>query len=183
MDAMKVFDRRRVLKATTGILAGLVVAGTPLAVVAKGRAWAIELGALSSEEAAKLVAMARTLFPHDRLDDLAYAGVVRSIDEESRKDDRLLKLLKAGVRSLPDNFAKLSEPERVSALKTMEAGDFFQTMRLKTVQRLYASPMAYACFGYQGESFSEGGYLLRGFNDLHWLPEVPLEDSGPMPLG
>jgi hypothetical protein len=71
----------------------------------------------------------------------------------------------------------------VSALKTVEAGDFFQTMRLKTVQLLYASPMAYACFGYQGESFSEGGYLLRGFNDLHWLPEVPLEDSGPMPLG
>jgi hypothetical protein len=24
---------------------------------------------------------------------------------------------------------------------------------------------------------------LRGFNDLKWLPEVPLADSGPMPLG
>jgi hypothetical protein len=23
--------------------------------------------------------------------------------------------------------------------------------------------------------------LLRGFNDLRWLPEVPLSDSGPVP--
>jgi hypothetical protein len=70
----------------------------------------------------------------------------------------------------------------VRALKNIENGDFFQTMRLKTVQLLYASPMAYACFGYEGESFSKGGYLLRGFNDLHWLPEVPAEDSGPLPF-
>jgi len=23
---------------------------------------------------------------------------------------------------------------------------------------------------------------LRGFNDLRWLPEVPMQDSGPMPV-
>jgi hypothetical protein len=42
--------------------------------------------------------------------------------------------------------------------------------------------MAYAYFGYEGEAFSKGGYLFRGFNDLHWLPEVPLDDGGPMPV-
>ena len=35
----------------------------------------------------------------------------------------------------------------------------------------------------KAKSFSKGGYLLRGFNDLKWLPDVPLADSGPMPVG
>jgi hypothetical protein len=56
-------------------------------------------------------------------------------------------------------------------------------VRLKTLLVLYNNPIAWAHFGFQGESFSKGGYLLRGFNDLKWLPEVPLADSGPMPLG
>jgi hypothetical protein len=68
----------------------------------------------------------------------------------------------------------------VTALKKIESSEFFQTMRLKTLQVLYATPMAYAYFGYEGEAFSKGGYLSRGFNDLHWLPEVPLEDGGPV---
>jgi hypothetical protein len=45
---------------------------------------------------------------------------------------------------------------------------------------LYASPLVYAYFGYEGEAFSKGGYLLRGFNDLRWLPEVPSADGGPV---
>jgi hypothetical protein len=55
-------------------------------------------------------------------------------------------------------------------------------MRLKTLQVLYASSIAYAYFGYEGEAFSKGGYVERGFNTLRWLPEVPLEDSGPLPM-
>jgi len=46
---------------------------------------------------------------------------------------------------------------------------------------LYATPLAQALLGYEGEAFSKGGYLLRGFNDLRWLPEVPLADAGPVP--
>ena len=49
-----------------------------------------------------------------------------------------------------------------------------------TLATLYASPLAYAHFGYEGEAYSKGGYLTRGFNDLDWLPDVPLEDSGPV---
>ena len=64
----------------------------------------------------------------------------------------------------------------------MESSAFFQALRLKTVQVLYATSMAYAYFGYEGEAFSKGGHLLRGFSDLRWLPEVPLEDGGPMPV-
>jgi hypothetical protein len=40
--------------------------------------------------------------------------------------------------------------------------------------------MAYAHFGYQGEAFSKGGYIFRGFNDLTWLPNPPPEASPPV---
>jgi hypothetical protein len=52
-------------------------------------------------------------------------------------------------------------------------------MRVKVLGVLYATEMAYNFFGYEGEAFSKGGYLFRGFNDLRWLPDVPLADSGP----
>jgi hypothetical protein len=68
---------------------------------------------------------------------------------------------------------------RVAALKKVEQTPFFQTMRVK-VFGLYASEYAYKYFGYEGEAFSKGGYLFRGFNDLRWLPDVPLADSGPV---
>ena len=61
------------------------------------------------------------------------------------------------------------------------ANIFFQGLRTQTLRVLYSTPWAYAQFGYEGEAFSKGGYLFRGFNDLRWLPEVPESDSGPVP--
>ncbi len=175
-------NRRELLKATTGVLAGLVIPGSPLAAIAGGRAWAIDLTALTSSDGAALMAMTRTLMPHDKLDDAAYALVIQALDADAGKDETLLKTLREGIASLGPDFAKNSEGERVEMLKKLESSAFFQTMRLKTVQVLYSSPLAYAYFGYEGEAFSKGGYLLRGFNNLRWLPEVPLEDGGPMPV-
>jgi hypothetical protein len=176
-------DRRRLLKASTGLLTGWVIAGSPLAMLARGRAWALNLSAFTTSEATTLTAMARTLFPHDKLDDLAYALVVQSFDLECLNDEKTFKLIRSGIHSLPADFAINSEATRIEALKQIESTEFFQTVRQKTMQFLYSSPMAYAYFGYEGEAFSKGGYLLRGFNDLHWLPEVPADDSGPMPTG
>jgi hypothetical protein len=105
------------------------------------------------------------------------------MDGDAAKDASLLKMMKEGLKTLGTNFAAASESERVESLKKMESSPFFQTTRVKTLQLLYANPIAYAYFGYEGEAFSKGGYLFRGFNDLRWLPEVPAEDSGPLPAG
>ena len=183
MDQLVNLNRRELLKTTTGLLTGWVVAGTPLALIAPGRAWAIDLAALTSSEGAALLRMARTIAPHDKLDDAAYALVIKTVDTDAAKDANILKMVKEGVAALGAGFASDSETERVEALKKIESSPFFQTMRLKTLQVLYSSPIAYAYFGYEGEAFSKGGYLFRGFNDLRWLPEVPAEDSGPLPAG
>jgi hypothetical protein len=174
--------RREFLKTTTGLLTGLVVAGSPLALIAPGRAWAVDLTAFTSSEAALLMSVARTIAPHDKLDDAAYALVVQAVDSDAAKDGNIRKVFREGLGRLGAKFVKATEVDRVAALKRVESSEFFQAVRLKTLQVLYASPIAYAYFGYEGEAFSKGGYLERGFNNLRWLPEVPLEDGGPLPM-
>jgi hypothetical protein len=154
--------------------------GSPLALIAPTRAWAVDLTSLTSWEGLTLMAAARTIAPHDKLDDAAYALVIRALDSAAAMDEALRKQLQAGVASLGATFVSSSESARVAALRRVEPTPFFQNLRIKTLQVLYSTPLAYAYFGYEGEAFSKGGYLLRGFNDLRWLPEVPLADSGPV---
>lgn len=174
-------NRRKLLKAYAGALTGVVVSGSPLALWAKGRAWAMDLAAFSSAEAATLMTMVRTILPHDKLDDLAYAQVVKAIDQQAHGDSNFAVLIKDGLTQLGSDFAKNAEVQRVETLKNIESSEFFQSIRQKSVQILYATSFAYSYFGYEGEAFSKGGYLFRGFNDLRWLPEVPEEKSGPLP--
>ena len=181
MDELISISRRAALKTTTGLLTGLVVAGSPLSLIARGPAWAVDLSALTTSEGATLMSVTRTIAPHDKLDEAAYALVVQALDVDAAKDEKNRAMLKGGIAKLGPGFGTGSESDRVEALKKIESSGFFQAMRLKTLQVLYSNPIAYAYFGYEGEAFSKGGYLSRGFNDLRWLPEVPLEDSGPMP--
>ena len=166
-----------------GILTGVIALGNPLAALLPSRAWAVELRVLSSAQAAALLAMARTIAPHDTLDDAAYALVVSAIDGDAAAGTQARTDLLAGIASLGDGFAGSPEDARVLRLKSIESGAFFQSVRIKTLLVLYSNPIAWAHFGYEGEAFSKGGYLVRGFNDLKWLPDVPLQDSGPLPFG
>jgi len=180
MRSNGVADRRDFLK-VTGVLTGCLVAGSPLALLAPSRAWALELTAFNTDQGAALLAAVRTLLPHDRLDDAVYASVVRACDADAARDAGVRELYSRGLVSLGAGFATAKEPERVAALKAIESTPFFQQLRVKAISSLYSSPLAYAYFGYEGEAFSKGGYLHRGFDDLKWLPEVPPADSGPMP--
>ena len=177
---MKISNDRRQFLHKTGLLTGVLALGGPLAIVAPSRAWALDLTSLSSQEGVALMAAARTIAPHDKLEDAAYALVIRALDTAAAKDEALRKQLRDGVASLGAEFASSPETARVEALRKVEATPFFQNLRVQTLQVLYATPLAYAYFGYEGEAFSKGGYLLRGFNDLRWLPDVPQADSGPV---
>lgn len=172
-------ERRDFLK-TSGLLTGMLAAGSPLALLAPSRVWAIELKELTSEEGATLLAVSRTIAPHDKLEDAAYAVVVRAIDQDAANDPATLARLRAGLPRLGADFASAPESERVRRLRAIESSELFRMLRSKTLGTLYATPMAYAYFGYQGEAFSKGGYIYRGFDDLKWLPDVPGPDSGPI---
>jgi hypothetical protein len=170
---------RRTFLAASGIVSGLLAAGGPLSLIAPGRAWALEMKALSSSQGAALMSVARTIAPHDALEDAAYALVVKAIDAAAAADEHIRALVVSGLAGLGDGFGSQTEAARIAALKTAEQSEFFKLLRSSTLANLYSSAIAYAHFGYEGEAFSKGGYLTRGFNDLHWLPDVPLQDSGP----
>jgi hypothetical protein len=174
--------RRRFVQSATGVLSGVLSALSPLVAFVPGRTWAVDMHALSASEAAALLAATRTIVPHDGLDDAAYALVVAALDNDAAASPDTRALLSAGIASLGADFATAPESVRVAKLKAIESGPFFQSVRIKTLLVLYDNPIAWAHFGYQGESFSKGGYLSRGFNDLKWLPDVPPAASGPLPV-
>ena len=170
---------RRDFLAASGVLSGVLAAGGALSLIAPGRAWALDLRTLTSAQGAMLLSVARTIAPHDSLEDAAYALVVKAIDDAMTADAHVRGIVSAGLELVGKDFGSRSEADRVQALKAVEQSEFFRLTRSKVLGNLYASAIAFAHFGYEGEAFSKGGYLVRGFNDLRWLPEVPLADSGP----
>ncbi len=97
-------DRRQFLT-TTGVITGVLAAGSSLALIAPSRAWAADLKTFTTAEGATLMAMARTIAPHDKLEDAAYAIVIQSLDGEAAKDEATRKLIKEGVAALGASFA------------------------------------------------------------------------------
>src|ERR1700733_2415661 len=94
-DSPQSVDRRSFVRGV-GVLSGVIALGHPLAALLPSRAWAVELRVLSSAEAAALLAMIRTIAPHDTLDDAAYALVVNSADSDAAGTMQARNDLKAG---------------------------------------------------------------------------------------
>jgi hypothetical protein len=84
--------------------------------------------------------------------------------------------------AMPMPFPELSEGHQAAVLEAVEDTPFFQALRGKTIAVLYNDPRVWQAFGYEGESFFEGGYIERGFSDLGWLPDPPAEASPPVEI-
>ena len=175
-------NRRLFLQGATGVLSGVLGVMSPLAALVPGRTWAVGMDAFSTSQAQSLMAMIRTIAPHDGLDPAAYAYVTKALDKDASSSAETKTLLVAGLESLGQDFPGIDEAARVRRLQAVEQTPFFQSVRFKTLLVLYDNPVSWAHFGYEGEAFSKGGYLQRGFNDLHWLPEVPASAAGPSPI-
>ncbi|CAG9181095.1 twin-arginine translocation signal domain-containing protein [Cupriavidus pinatubonensis] len=178
--------RRNLLKGT-GVLMGTLVAGTPLALLAPSTVWAVELKTLSKGEGETLLQMGRVLFPHDKLPDAVYALLVKDLDAAAATDPDVARQLRDGLASLDKlaggSFLQANARKRLAAVKTLEGQPFFNTVRGKCVTSLYDNEMAFATFGYEGSAWEKGGYITRGFQDLKWLPALPIEASPPPYLG
>jgi hypothetical protein len=122
---------------------------------------------------ATLVQMARDIYPHDRLADRYYAAAVKAHDTAEQAE-----AIEAGVAALdalavgrgsPSYVETGWEVDRVAMLREIEGRPFFQAVRGGLVVSLYNNPEVWPHFGYQGESYSQGGYIERGFDDIDWL--------------
>jgi hypothetical protein len=176
--------RRSLLKGT-GVLMGTLAASSPLALLAPSTAWALELKHLSQLEGDTLLQMGRVLFPHPQLPDAVYALLAKDLDNAAAGNADSARQLRDGLQHLDHlaggSFLKVGAKRRLEAVQAMEGQDFFNTVRGQCVTSLYDNEMAYATFGYEGSAWEKGGYIMRGFQDLKWLPE-PTAEASPAPF-
>jgi hypothetical protein len=142
-------------------------------ICAPDAAWALEVTALKPETMATLILMARDIYPHDRLADQYYAAAVKGYDtaEEAAAVEAGIAALDAAAAGA--GYAAYAavpwEADRVAILRGQEASPFFQKVRGGLVTGLYNQKEVWPLFGYEGESYSKGGYINRGFDDIAWL--------------
>lgn len=93
-------------------------------------------------------------------------------------------LLSNGLRTLDvaagGSFRELDDTTAAGILTKIADAEFFAFIRGVAVPILYDDHEVWEALGYEGESFSDGGYLNRGFDDLDWLPDPRIEEyDGP----
>jgi hypothetical protein len=164
-------SRRELLSRAVAAGATMVVGAGFIA--APDAAWAAETVALKPETMATLVQMARDVYPHDRIATEFYVAAVKGYDTAEAGPE-----IEAGIAALnaaaagaghTDYLSAGWEADRVAILKGMQDSAFFQKVRGGLVTGLYNQKSVWPLFGYEGESFSKGGYIERGFDDINWL--------------
>ena len=137
---------------------------------------------LSDEARRILTRIIRVSFPHQQFPDGPYERMTEKIIEASAESSWFRMALTQGLMTLDtlsdEHFLDLPDDRAIAVLKRIADLEFFGFIRRTVVLNLYDDPEVYAALGYEGESFSKGGYLNRGFNDLTWLPEPRIEESG-----
>lgn len=163
--------RRQLL--SRSIAAGTAFIIGPGFIAGQDAAWAMETTALKPASMATLIQMARDIYPHDHVADEFYATAVKGYDTADVAPD-----IEAGIAALDaaargaGNASYLDtgwERDRVDILRGMEDSAFFQRIRGGLVTGLYNQKAVWPLFGYEGESYSQGGYIDRGFDDINWL--------------
>jgi hypothetical protein len=157
-------------------LGAAAIAITPAgALLNASEAWALDVKGLKPETMKTLISVARDVYPHDKVPDRFYAVAMKSYDTSAASDAAAKAKTEAFVAALdaeagPGGYlGKSWEAERVAILRAHAADPMFEAIRGGLVVSLYNNEDVWPIFGYEGESYSKGGYLERGFNDLDWL--------------
>ena len=167
MKTQTILSRRELLACSLGVAGAFTLGGSFIA--AADAAWALEVNHLKPRTMATLVQMARDIYPHDRIGDERYAIAVKGHDSAEQAP-----AVEAGVAMLDGmsggGYLDIGwEADRVGVLRRMQDTEFFQAVRGGLVTGLYNQQEVWPVFGYEGESFSKGGYIDRGFDDINWL--------------
>lgn len=174
-------SRRAFLKGSGAAAAGVAALSTGSLMLPARDALAAEFTELGAGPGKTLLAMARDIFPHDRISDRYYMLAIEPYDAMAAKDPALKKLIVDGVAQL-DRLAMAAfnkpyaevptEPERLTLLYAIEHGAFFQKIKGDMVTGFYNNKAVWPLFGEEGSSWEKGGYVNRGFDDIDWLPKA-----------
>ena len=155
--------------------AASVAIGSGGALINATEAWGLEVKGLKPETMKTLILVSRDIYPHDRIPDRNYAIAAKPFDEKAAADPKQKDMFEKGVAQLdalagPGGYFGLGwEADRVALLHRIADTPMFEAVRSTLVVSLYNQKEIWPIFGYEGESFSKGGYIHRGFDDLDWL--------------
>ena len=160
-------------RSALGFAAAVVI--TPAgALLNASEAWALDVKGLRPETMKTLILVARDIYPHDKVPDRFYAVAMKSYDEKAAADPAVKAEIEGFVSGLdagagPGGYVGVGwEAQRVALLRA-NTNPMFEKIRSGLVVSLYNQPEVWPIFGYEGESFSKGGYIHRGFDDITWI--------------
>lgn len=129
---------------------------------------------------ANLIKLLRVAYPHPQIPDGPYERTAEAILAQLDASIWHRTLLTQGLRTLDaaagGSFGELDETAATDLLTRIANAEFFAFIRGAAVPILYGDHELWEVLGYEGESFSKGGYLNRGFDDLDWLPDPRVEE-------
>jgi hypothetical protein len=138
-------------------------------------AWALDVKGLQPQTMKTLILVARDIYPHDKVPDRYYAIAMKSYDEKAASDPATKAQIEsfiAGLDAAAGNGGYAGrgwEAERVALLRAVSHSPVFETMRSGLIVSLYNQQEVWPIFGYEGESYSKGGYIKRGFDNIDWI--------------
>lgn len=168
-------SRRDLLKRGGTISLGAILVISGNTIVHPQFAWGLETSNLKPETMATLIQLSRDIYPHDQIPDRFYALAVKPYDAKAGENPEHRKLIEDGIADLDRQAGKGGylgigwEDDRLALLRKIEDTPFFQTVRGGLVTGLYNQKDIWPYFGYEGESYSKGGYIARGFDNIEWL--------------
>jgi hypothetical protein len=125
-----------------------------------------------------LTTLLRRMFPHAKFPDGPYERAAAAIQQAGEEDPRQAAQLAQGTRELEARgFADLDADAALAYLKEISGTVFFQTVRSKFITTFYDDREVWGLLGYEIDSFAQGGYIGRGFDDLDWLPAARIEEA------
>jgi len=168
-------DRRGFLKRSAAGVAAAIVITEAGALFNASEAWAVEVKGLQPQTMKTLILVARDIYPHDQVPDRFYAVAMKPYDAKAAADAAEKAKVEGFVATLDERAGKGGylglgwEADRVALLKAAAHDPMFETIRSGLVVSLYNQQELWPIFGYEGESYSKGGYIHRGFDDITWL--------------
>ena len=138
-------------------------------------AWALDVKGLQPQTMKTLILVARDIYPHDKVPDRFYAIAMKSYDAKAASDPAVKGQLESFIAGLDaaagkGGYAGLGwESQRVALLRDVSHSPEFETIRSGLIASLYNQPEVWPIFGYEGESYTKGGYITRGFDDIDWI--------------
>jgi hypothetical protein len=161
-------------RSASGFAAAIAITSTG-ALLNASEAWALDVKGLKPETMKTLILVARDIYPHDKVPDRYYAIAMKVYDDKSAGNPAMKGEIEGFVAALDGAAGEGGyvgrpwEAERVAILRNQSADPMFETIRSGLVVSLYNQKEIWPIFGYEGESFSKGGYIERGFDDISWL--------------